>query len=129
MGNLAFYGGSWEPLRNHVAIKTYNKNARKINPCQANVTWDKLFKNGPSKICGRQPLKNLKPSKYFKGCLPHILISPFLNTLIHMSIPPGSIRGTENGPLPWNELWNIFSNTREKILRPLKCATQQRFIM
>ena len=22
--------------------------------------WDKLFKNGPSKICGRQPLKNLK---------------------------------------------------------------------
>ena len=22
--------------------------------------WDKIFKNGPSKICGRQPLKNLK---------------------------------------------------------------------
>ena len=22
--------------------------------------WDKVFKNGPSKICGRQPLKNLK---------------------------------------------------------------------
>ena len=21
--------------------------------------WDKIFKNGPSKICGRQPLKNL----------------------------------------------------------------------
>ena len=21
------------------------------------VKWDKLFKNGPSKICGRQPLK------------------------------------------------------------------------
>ena len=20
--------------------------------------WDKIFKNGPSKICGRQPLKN-----------------------------------------------------------------------
>ena len=20
--------------------------------------WDKVFKNGPSKICGRQPLKN-----------------------------------------------------------------------
>ena len=25
-----------------------------------NNIWDKLFKNGPSKICGRQPLKNLK---------------------------------------------------------------------
>ena len=22
--------------------------------------WDEVFKNGPSKICGRQPLKNLK---------------------------------------------------------------------
>ena len=22
--------------------------------------WDKVFKNGPSKTCGRQPLKNLK---------------------------------------------------------------------
>ena len=22
--------------------------------------WDKDFKNGPSKICGRQPLKNFK---------------------------------------------------------------------
>ena len=24
------------------------------------ATWVKVFKNGPSKICGRQPLKNLK---------------------------------------------------------------------
>ena len=22
--------------------------------------WDKVFKNGPSKICGRQPLKKLR---------------------------------------------------------------------
>ena len=22
--------------------------------------WDKIFKNGPSEICGRQPLKNLE---------------------------------------------------------------------
>ena len=25
-----------------------------------NCIWDKIYKNGPSKICGRQPLKNLK---------------------------------------------------------------------
>ena len=25
-----------------------------------NVKWDKVFKNGPIKNCGRQPLKNLK---------------------------------------------------------------------
>ena len=24
------------------------------------VTWEKVFKNGPSKICGRQPLNYLK---------------------------------------------------------------------
>ena len=24
------------------------------------LTWDKVFQNGPSKICGRQPLKHLK---------------------------------------------------------------------
>ena len=47
--------------------------------------WDKLFKNGPSKIYRRQPLKNLKgyPYKFFKGCLPQILLDPFLNTLPH----------------------------------------------
>ena len=51
--------------------------------------WDKVFKNGPSKICGRQPLENLKwygllrphHSKFFKGCLPKILLGPFLNIL------------------------------------------------
>ena len=26
----------------------------------ANVKWDKVFKNGQSKTCGRQPLKKLK---------------------------------------------------------------------
>ena len=24
------------------------------------IVWDKVFSNGPSKLCGRQPLKNLK---------------------------------------------------------------------
>ena len=38
------------------------------------INWDKIFKNGPSKICEKQPLKNLKgysliyrvPSKFLK---------------------------------------------------------------
>ena len=41
--------------------------------------WGKVFKNGPIEICGRQPLKNL-----LKGCLPQILLGPFLNTLIQL---------------------------------------------
>ena len=54
--------------------------------------WDKVFKNGPSKICGRQPLKNLKEYgrpysfKFFKGSLPQILLGPFLNTLTHVML-------------------------------------------
>ena len=26
----------------------------------ANIIWNIVFKNGPNKFCGRQPLKNLK---------------------------------------------------------------------
>ena len=27
---------------------------------QSYLIWDKVFKKGPNKVCGRQPLKNLK---------------------------------------------------------------------
>ena len=44
---------------------------------------EKVFKNGPRKVCGRQPLKNLKgsrpyPSIFFKGCLPQNFTWPIL---------------------------------------------------
>ena len=38
-------------------------------------TWDKVFKNGPSKICGRQPLKNLKAFGLPKSQIMRDLIS------------------------------------------------------
>ena len=38
----------------------------------------KVFKNGPSKLSPRQPLK------FFKGCLPKILLGPFLNILTYL---------------------------------------------
>ena len=50
-----------------------------------------MFKNGPSKICGRQPLKKLKGYACFKQTIPlqiffhKILLGPFLNTLSLMS--------------------------------------------
>ena len=46
--------------------------------------WGKVFKNGPSKIWGRQPLPY--HFKLFKGCLPQILLGPFLNTLSHLCL-------------------------------------------
>ena len=55
-------------------------------------TCVKACKNGPSKICGRLPLKKVKVRrpynlKVFKGCLPEILLGPFLNTLTQITVP------------------------------------------
>ena len=54
------------------------------------MIWVNVLKNGLSKICGRKPLKKFEgvwsaltrpySFKYFKGCLPQILLG-FLNTL------------------------------------------------
>ena len=49
-------------------IKKYgmiNENSPKLTKSKINnknykTIWDKVFKNGPSKFCGRQPLKTLK---------------------------------------------------------------------
>ena len=60
--------------------------------------WDKVFKDRPTKTCGRQPLKNLigygvfKQTislQIFKGCLPQNLLGPFLNTLSYLKLSPG----------------------------------------
>ena len=69
-----------------------------FQPLLSNFTyickWYKVFKNGPSKICGRQPLRNWRdmiclskpyPFKFSKGYLPQILLGPFLNTFSQMS--------------------------------------------
>ena len=47
------------------------------------VIWDKVFKNGSSKIWGRQPLKNLKDSNFLKA-----VFYKFLNTLSHIRVNP-----------------------------------------
>ena len=55
--------------------------------------WVKVFRNGPNKNCGRQPLKifkwyglpkQTKSLQIFKGCHPQVLLGPFLNTLTHI---------------------------------------------
>ena len=75
-------------------------NKQRLTCYQSQVTrdqfiWDKVFKNGPSKICGRQPLKNLKEYdllsrpysfKFFIRGLPHVLLGPFLDTLSHLTV-------------------------------------------
>ena len=53
---------------------------QKMNSCELLYNgnkWDKVFKSGPSKVCGIQPLKNFKGY----GLLKQILLGPLLNTL------------------------------------------------
>ena len=47
--------------------------------------WESI-QEWTSKTCGRQSscLSRPYPSKSFKGCLPQILLGPFLNTLSHI---------------------------------------------
>ena len=44
------------------------------------IKWDKVFKNGPSKGCGKQPLKNLKFKKIKKQKIKN---SNFLKAVIN----------------------------------------------
>ena len=41
-------------------------------------TWDKVFKSGPRKICGRQPLRNLKGYDLLK----QIYFTPFSSVCV-----------------------------------------------
>ena len=56
------------------------RNLFKINNKDTLMIWDKVFKNGPCKICLSRPYH----FKFFKGCLPQILLDPLLNTLSHI---------------------------------------------
>ena len=44
-----------------------------LNDFSDNIKWDKVFKNGPSKICGRQPLKNFTLVHSWILCLKYCL--------------------------------------------------------
>ena len=55
------------------------KGVTKIDP------WDRVFKNGPSKLCGREPLKIWRGGR-FKDCLPQVLFGPFLNTVYQIRV-------------------------------------------
>ena len=83
--------------------------------------WDKVFKNGPSKICGRQPLVCLSrpyPFKIFKGCLPQILLGPLLNILTQISstgfyhYPPPDRGKSLFAPLH-QFFWKVYSLNRK----------------
>ena len=67
--------------------------------------WDKVYKNRLSKNCGKLPLKKLKACgllkqiishQIFKGYLPQILLTPFLNTLSHIILTSHSMCKANN---------------------------------
>ena len=71
---------------NHSSTGSDKKHTQQLNSIKESKIWNKVFKNGPSEICGRQILKNLKGYgllkqtihfKFFEGCLPQISSGPF----------------------------------------------------
>ena len=79
--------GVWNGKVGQKWLKTERWKSLFVNIC------DSVFKNRPSKICGRQSLENLRwysllrqticHLTFFKGCLSQILLCLFLNTLTH----------------------------------------------
>ena len=76
--------------------------------------WDKAFKNGPNKIWGRQPLKNLKgyPFKSFKGWLPQTLLGPFLNTLSCIVLQQITVDFKKENTVPGNRSYADVAMSR-----------------
>ena len=64
--------------------------------CSAVSKWDIVFKSGPSKICGRQPSKNLKGY----GMLKQILRPYFFNTLSQILLYKSVINGFGQSSFP-----------------------------
>ena len=56
--NEIFFFPGTEEILNHKISN--NSNTSAYERTQGKMTWGKLFKSGPSKIYGRQPLKHLK---------------------------------------------------------------------
>ena len=80
-----------------------------------NHIWGKVFNNGPSKICERQPLKNLKGRSYHfkfcKGCLSQSLLGPFFNTLPHKYFLQSTCKFLKK-----RTVWNLFYRYCQGIL-------------
>ena len=53
---------------------------------QQSYIWDKVFKNGPSKICGRHPLKKLKGYGLLKRTISLLFFKRFSSTNFTWSI-------------------------------------------
>ena len=110
--------------------------------------WVKVIKNGPSKICGRKPVKFWSDTvclsrpyhfKFFKGCLPQILFGPFLTYITLEIVHYGSETIAWLGLKIWYaDIWGkqkiqeiltslnqILNSTNQRIVRAV-CVNLQR---
>ena len=109
--NLSIQSKIWRNVKSCVILHT-QQNCASWKMCSSyfaihlRITWDKrVFKNGSSKICRRQPLKNLKRYGLPKAdCTPSIFLKPVFHKfyLVHSWIlyPVLSIKGWENSVFP-----------------------------
>ena len=71
-------------MEEHIASK-YNIIFVKISPHL--YTWDKVFKNGPNKFCGRQPLRNLKGYSLLKQTISLLSSTNFTWSVFEYFVP------------------------------------------
>ena len=66
----------WGKISIYDLCKLKKTRIRRVRVHRLTFIWDKVFKNGPSEICGTQPLKNLKEYDL-------LTYSNFLKTAFH----------------------------------------------
>ena len=100
-------------------------NLFKLSRLSKSTVFEKyLGKNWPSKIYGSQHLKNLK---LFKGCLPQILLSLFLNTLFHLLFWIISIHSKMRVLIIIEAIRKFFSATKNSPFRLMSLIYAEKF--
>ena len=89
-----------------------------------NIIWDKVFKNGPSKSCGRQPLKIWRDMvKFLKAVFRKVYRGPFLNTWTDLVVPLDEYAFlSQPVKLWWGSMFLFFEGSLENILILFLCS-------
>ena len=88
--NLKTLKGNGILLLSHEDYANYTCQTLGFYDISTSNIWEKVFKNGTSEVCGSKQTHHFK---FFKGCLPQILLGLILNTLSHMFL----------GTLTWHD--------------------------
>ena len=91
-----------------VFLETCNQIRARIKSFILLHKWEKIFKNGPSKICGRQPLKSLKGNGLLRQTIPPQIFYRLSSTNFTWSILEYSVPFDPFNPSPNIAIFSIY---------------------